>query len=123
MLTSPTAAKSRMKFIFWALLAGQQNYSQEFIIPIEYKNIPTHMELMSPPKNVKMSIKGIRKLVSSLKPEDIRIELDVSLAKFGRRTYYISEDDINLPAGIQPEFIDPPVIRLDFKIKPAPEKK
>ena len=80
------------------------------------------MELVSPPKSAKIFIKGLRKLVSSLKQEDIRIELDVSLAQWGRRTYYISREDINLPAGIQLEYIDPSVLRLDFRILPTSEK-
>lgn len=108
-------------FVLWAALAGQQNYSQNLLIPIEYIKIPVNMELVSPPKSANVFIKGIRKLVSSLKTEEIRIELDVSLAQWGRRTYYVSEEDINLPAGIQLEYIDPSVLRLDFRIKPPSE--
>ncbi len=110
-------------FILWASLAGQQNYSQNLIVPIEYREIPANMELVSPPKNAKIFIKGIRKLVSSLKTEEVHVELDVSLAQWGRRTYYISKDDINLPAGIELEYIDPSVFRLDFRDMPATEKK
>ena len=112
---SKKAATFLLVFVFWALLAGQQNYSQDLIVPFEYKKVPTSMELVSPPQNAKISIKGIRKLVSSLKTEDLRIELDVSLAQWGRRTYYISQKDINLPAGIQLIYIEPSVLRLDFK--------
>ncbi|MGA1843975.1 MAG: diadenylate cyclase [bacterium] len=109
-------------FVLWASLAGQQNYSENLLVPIEYTRIPTTMELVSPPKSAKIFIKGLRKLVSSLKAEDLRIELDVSLSQWGRRTYYISEEEINLPAGIQLEYIDPSVLRLDFRIKNASEK-
>jgi uncharacterized protein (TIGR00159 family) len=108
-------------FILWASLAGQQNFSQNVLVPIEYRKIPANMELVSPPKSAKIFIKGLRKLVSSLKTEDIRIELDVSLAQWGRRTYYVSREDINLPAGIQLEYIDPSVLRLDFRVIPTSE--
>jgi len=108
-------------FILWASLAGQQNYSKDVLVSIEYINLPANMELVSPPKSAKIYIKGLRKLVSSLKTEEIRIELDVSLAQWGRRTYYVSKDDINLPAGIQLEYIDPSVLRLDFRRKPQSE--
>ncbi|MBN2373976.1 diadenylate cyclase CdaA [bacterium] len=112
---SKKATAFLLVFVFWALMAGQQNYSQDLIVPFEYKKIPANMELVSPPQNAKISIKGIRKLVSSLKAEEIRIELDVSLAQWGRRTYYISQKDINLPAGIQLLYIEPSVLKLDFK--------
>ncbi len=102
-------------FLFYFMLAGQQNYSHSLLVPIEYKNIPTNKELVSPPKNAKIFIKGLRKLVASIKPEKIHIELDVSLAQWGRRTYNISDGDINLPPGIHLEYIDPSVVRLDFR--------
>lgn len=102
-------------FLFYIMLAGQQNYSQTLFVPIEYKNIPTNKELVSPPKKAKILIKGLRKLVASLKSEDIFIELDVALAQWGRRTYNITEGNINLPSGIHLEYIDPPVLKLDFR--------
>jgi len=104
-------------FLFWALLAGQQNYSLDLIVPIEYKNIPPNLELASPPKKAKIFIKGTRKLVASLKPDDLRIDLNVSLAQLGRRTFYLSKEDISLPAGIQLEYIDPTLVKLDFRDK------
>ncbi len=110
-------------FAFWALLAGQQNFSQNLIVPIEYKKIPINMELVSPPKNAKIFIKGLRKLVSTLKQEDIRIELDVSLAQYGRRTFNFSQKDINLPAGIQLMYMEPSVVKLEFNTIPPIEKK
>ncbi|MEW5800980.1 MAG: diadenylate cyclase [bacterium] len=108
-------------FLFWALLAGQQNYSLDLIVPIEYKNIPVNLELTSPPTKAKIFIKGTRKLVASLKPEDLRVDLNVSLAQWGRRTFYLSKEDISLPAGIQLEYIDPAAVRLDFRAKPSLE--
>ncbi|MEW6379414.1 MAG: diadenylate cyclase [bacterium] len=104
-------------FFFWALLAGQQNYSLDMIVPIEYKNVPANMELTSPPKKAKIFIKGTRKLVASLKSEDLRVDLNVALAQWGRRTFYLSREDISLPAGIQLEYIDPTSVRLDFRVK------
>jgi len=102
-------------FFFWSLLAGQQNYSLDLMVPIEYKNIPPNLKLTSPPKKVKIFIKGIRKLVASLRPDDLRVDLNVSLAQRGRRTFYLSREDISLPAGIQLEYIDPPTVRLEFR--------
>lgn len=102
-------------FAFWALLAGQQNYSQNMIVPIEYKKIPPNMELVAPPQNVNITIKGIRKIVSSLRIEDIRLELDISLAQFGKRTFNFSQKDINLPPGIQVIYLEPTMVRLEFK--------
>ena len=84
-------------------------------MPIKYIKIPTKMELISPPQNAQIFIKGLRKLVTSLKKEEIRVELDVSLAQWGRRTYYISEEDVNLPPGIELVFIDPSMVRLEFR--------
>jgi diadenylate cyclase len=104
-------------FLFWALLAGQQNYSLDLIVPVEYKNIPANLELTSPPTKAKIFIKGTRKLVASLKPDDLRVDLNVALAQWGRRTFYLSREDISLPAGIQLEYIDPALLRLDFRSK------
>ncbi|MGA1870843.1 MAG: diadenylate cyclase [bacterium] len=104
-------------FVFWALLAGQQNYTKDLIIPLNYTKIPHQLELVSPPVSTKITIKGLRRLVSAVTKEQIDIKLDVSLAQWGRRTYYITQENIDLPPGIELVYIDPSVLRLNFKDK------
>lgn len=101
--------------LFYLAIAGQQNYSQNLLVPIEYKNIPAKTELVSPPKIVKIFIKGTRKTIASLKPDEVRVELDVSLAQWGRRTFNLSEGNINLPSEIQLLYIEPSTLRLEFR--------
>ena len=55
------------------------------------------------------------------KSEDIRIDLDVSLAQYGRRTFFISQEDINLPPGVELTYLEPSTVRLEFKSKALPE--
>ena len=103
--------------IFWLLLAGQQNFEVTITLPLEMKNNPPDLELVSPlDPVVKVRLKGLRKDASMLGPHNVRAELDISLAKLGRRTFRIEPRHILLPHDrVKVVGIEPKVIKFSFK--------
>jgi len=103
--------------IFWLLLAGQQNFEVTITLPLEMKNKPPDLELVSPlDPVVKVRLKGLRKDASVLGPHNVRAELDISLAKLGRRTFRIEPRHILLPHDrVKVVGIEPKVIKFSFK--------
>ena len=107
--------------IFWLLLAGQQNFQVSLKVPLELKNIPPELKLLEPTNpELQLTVRGLRKDVSTLNPNNVRAQLDLTLAKWGRRTFRITRDQITLPTDrISIVRIRPSVLKFKFKqLKP-----
>ncbi|MGD2125942.1 MAG: diadenylate cyclase CdaA [Desulfobacteraceae bacterium] len=105
--------------IFWLLLAGQQDFEVAFNVPLEVKNVPDQMEILEPvnPK-IRIRFRGLRKDASTLTEKNVRIELDLSTASFGRRRFPLTRDHILLPnERIHIVSIEPPQLTFKFQKK------
>jgi hypothetical protein len=99
------------------LLAGQQDFEQTISVPLETKNLPDQMEILEPLEPiVQIKVRGLRKDASSLNGKNVVAKIDLSMARFGRRIFPITRDQILLPNDrIQVVKIDPP--KLEFTLK------
>jgi diadenylate cyclase len=103
--------------IIWFVLAGQQDIEVSLEVPLQVRNLPDQMEVLEPlnPK-VEVWLQGLRKDVSTLGPGDVSAEIDLSLARFGRRTYRITKSQFMLPNDrIQVVKIEPSEVKFRFK--------
>ena len=111
--------------IFWLLLAGQQNFEVSLKVPLELKNVPTELKLLDPTNpELQITLRGLRKDASTLNPGNVRAQLDLTLAKWGRRTFRITRDQIILPTDrISIVKIKPSVLKFKFKeLRSSPAK-
>lgn len=106
--------------ILWLLLAGQQDFEATFRLPLQIINIPPQMEILEPKKpEVEIKVRGLRKDASTLSERNVHAEIDLSMARFGRRIFRITRDQIVLPNDrIYVVSIEPP--EVEFKLE---EKK
>ena len=106
--------------LLWLLLAGQQDFEQTISVPLETKNLPDQMEILEPLEPiVQITVRGLRKDASSLNGKNVLAKIDLSMARFGRRTFPITRDQILLPNDrIQVVKIDPPKLEFSLKEKP-----
>jgi diadenylate cyclase len=82
----------------WLLLAGQQNFEVALTLPLEVRNIPAEMEIVDPmDPQVRIRVRGLRKDSGTLTGKNVRVELDLSAAAAGRRTFPITREEILLP--------------------------
>ncbi len=96
---------------FFVTSRGQSEISMD--IPLELKNIPEGLEsIKQGTKSVSVSIKGQERLLKNMKPSDVRVYIDLSKARKGEGTYYISKDDVKLPYTMTVTNISPSSVRV-----------
>ena len=80
---------------------------------------PNQLEILEPvnPK-VRVRVRGMRKDASTLNEKNTRVEVDLSLASAGRRTFSLTRDHIFLSReGISVVSIDPSELKYKFQLK------
>jgi diadenylate cyclase len=106
-------------FLVWLLLAGQQNFEVNLMVPIEVKNLPAEMEILEPVNpELEITVQGIRKDASTLNRRNVHAEIDLSAARPGNRVFRMSRDRIVLPSDrVEVVRIKPPT--MEFKLRQA----
>jgi YbbR domain-containing protein len=87
--------------ILW-IVASSRGQSEIFVdIPLEFMNMPSGLEMIdSTDKTISVNIKGPEKFIKNIKPTEIRAAIDLSKAKKGESTYYLTSDNFHLPRSI-----------------------
>ena len=110
--------------LLWIFVIGIRQGMISFNIPIEYYSIPQNLEILGqPPKEIKVRLKGSQRLLSSLNPDHIRVQVDLSGAHPGANQLALSEMNINVPSGIIVTHIYPQNIKIQLSQIPPPNKK
>jgi uncharacterized protein (TIGR00159 family) len=101
--------------LLWIFVIGIRQGEMSFNIPIEYYSIPQNLEISGqPPKEIKVRLKGSQRLLSSLNPDHIRVQVDLSGAHSGPNQVALSEMNINVPSGIIVTHLYPQNIRIQL---------
>lgn len=105
--------------IMWLLLAGQQDFEATINAPLNFVNVPQEMQLVEPDDtHVRIMVRGLRKDASTLNDKNVSVDMDLSLASLGRRTFNVSRDQIKLPHDrVYVVSINPPQLKLQFNKK------
>ncbi len=95
----------RLKFITlalvtvgWLVLAGQQDFIVTFKVPVEMENLPAKMEILEPIRpEITITARGLRKDASTLNARNVQAKIDLSMTRYGIRTFHMSRNKITLP--------------------------
>ena len=103
--------------IIWLMLAGQQNFQAMLKVPLEVENLPPGMQITAPVNpQIKITVQGLRKDVSALNIKNVTARIDLSEARYGKRLFHITREDVTLPSDSGNIIaIDPP--QLEFTLK------
>ena len=86
-------------------------------VPIEYMNRDPNMELIASSLNsVNLDLSGGGTLIKSIRPEQIKVRIDLSKAVIGLNSYTITAENITLPPGIVLRTVDPPVVDVTLDL-------
>lgn len=88
-------------------------------VPLEFINRDARMQILSSSDNtIRLHLSGSGALINSLKPEQIRVKLDLSHAVNGENTFTISKHNIIMPPGLRLNRIEPSEVKvvLDYPI-------
>ena len=101
--------------LLWIFVIGIRQGEISFSIPIEYYSIPQNSEISGqPPREIKVRLKGSQRLLSSLNPDHMRVQVDLSEAHPGANQVVLSEININVPSGITVTHLYPQNIRVQL---------
>lgn len=106
--------------LLWGLVAGQREAERSLRIPLEYRNIPEHLELISEPDSlVDVRVRGSSSLLGELRAADLVAVLDLRTAREGRRLFHLLPNDVNVPAGVDVLQVTPSTVPLTFEASAA----
>jgi uncharacterized protein (TIGR00159 family) len=107
-----------MAAIWFSFARGMETLTS-FEIPLEYVNRDARMQILSASDNtVRLHLSGSGALIKSMKPDQVKVKLDLNQAVNGENTFTITGDDIAIPPGVRLNRIEPSEVRvvLDFPI-------
>jgi diadenylate cyclase len=99
--------------ILWIFIIGIRQGEVSLNIPIEYYSIPQNLVIVGePPKEVNIRLKGSQRLLSSVKTDYVRVQVNLSNAHKGTNQISLSETDIATRPGITITHFYPRNLRL-----------
>lgn len=82
-------------------------------VPLEYMNSDPRMQILSTSVNtVRLHLAGSGALISSLRPDQVKVKLDIGKAGDGDNNFAITHDNIALPPGVRINRIEPSEVRV-----------
>ncbi len=105
----------------WVLLGpAAQIIEQESVALVTLENLPPGYEVESvTPPEVGVTLSGPRRRLSLAQGGDLRIRVDATLAKLGRRTFQLNPEQVDTPRGIRPLQVAPTTVRVSLKTPPS----
>ena len=86
---------------------------RDFTIPIEYRNLSADKIVSEPnQKEVSITLSGTERKFSLLKPEELKLSLDMSEVNDGENRFFITKDLIKYPTELSVVNIQPEEIKL-----------
>jgi diadenylate cyclase len=88
-------------------------------VPLEFINRNARMQILAASDNtVRLHLSGSAALINTIKPDQVRVKVDLTHAVNGENTFTISRDNITVPPGLRLSRIEPSEVKvqLDFPI-------
>ncbi len=99
--------------MLWYIISAKGMSEVTLEVPIEYINIPQGHEIVSKEQDkVSVSIFGSEKAVGSIKPEDIRVLVDLNGATAGKAVYKITRKNIKTPSSVTVSSVNPSEVKV-----------
>ncbi len=109
-------------FVIWALVASEPELSTFATIQVEYKNLPSDLEIASNPVTTDLlELRGPSGELQGLGAAAVhpQIILDMASAAPGERTYAIDDRAVRLPRGVRLVSALPAQVRFSFETHSA----
>lgn len=100
--------------VLWVAVGYQRDMvRRDFIIPVEYKNIPQAWQIEEPRMTqAKVILQGPDQAFRLLNESSLRLSLDLSLISEKKREFILTPDMVNVPSNLSVADISPEKIRV-----------
>jgi YbbR domain-containing protein len=103
--------------LLWLIVAGERVVERVMRAPVEFQNLPAGLELVGdPPDTVDVRLRGSSGALSRLTAADMSAVLDLSTARPGRRLFHITQNQVNVPYGIDIVQVGPSTLTIEFEL-------
>lgn len=102
--------------LLWLTVAGEHVVERSLRVPLEFRNIPTQLEIVGdPPGTVDVRLRGSSTLLSRLEPGEIVAVLDLGSARPGSRLFHLRNDEVRTPYGVEVAQVVPGTIAINLE--------
>jgi YbbR domain-containing protein len=102
-----------VSFLLWASYTSEPFVEVGYVVPLEYLNIPTHLELSGDAEtHVRVYVRGRAAVLRRLSPADLAIQVDLASTVPGESLVHVTSSQIDVPLGLEVVRIIPSEIRV-----------
>jgi YbbR domain-containing protein len=100
----------------WLLVAGDQTVERTMRIPLEFTNLPAHLELAGDAlETVDVRVRGASASLSALTTGDLMAVLDLRQARPGQRLFHLQGSDVRAPLSVEIVQVQPSTVAMTFE--------
>src|SRR5687768_12833262 len=102
--------------LLWLTVAGEHIVERILRVPVEFRNIPPHLEVVGdPPESVEVRLRGSSALLSRLDPGEVVAWIDLQQARPGSRLFHIRNDEVRSPYGVEVAQVIPGTLGIELE--------
>lgn len=102
--------------LLWLAVSGEQIVERPFRIPLEFTNMPQHLEPVGEPPNVvDVRVRGSSGRLSRIAAGEVVAVVDLEGARPGQRLFHVTNDDVRAPFGVEVLQVAPASLYMTFE--------
>jgi YbbR domain-containing protein len=102
--------------LLWLAVAGEQIVERALRIPLEFTNLPAHLEIVGQPANVvDVRVRGSSGALSRIGAGELVAVLDLGTARAGPRYFQLTGPDVRAPFGVDVVQVTPSTLSMTFE--------
>jgi YbbR domain-containing protein len=102
--------------LLWLVVSGEQIVERALRIPLEFTNLPSHLELVGDtPTVADVRVRGSSGALTRLAPGDLVAVLDLRAARAGPRLFHLTPTDVRSPFGVEVVHVSPSNVSIGFE--------
>jgi uncharacterized protein (TIGR00159 family) len=99
--------------LWYVLVPGSERIEVTYHIPVTVDNLPSDLSLESvKPSDVQATFVGPKRAFYLFDPTKLKVTVDASLAESGRRTFRISEQNVQYPKDLNLQELSPSTLQI-----------
>jgi YbbR domain-containing protein len=104
--------------LLWLTVAGEHVVERNLRVPVEFRNLPTQLELVGdPPESVDVRLRGSSALLSRLQAGDVVAVVNLQVARPGSRLFHVRNEDVRSPYGVEVAQVIPGTLGIELETK------
>jgi YbbR domain-containing protein len=102
--------------LLWLSVAGEHVVERIMRVPLEFRNIPTELEVVGdPPATVDVRLRGSSGLLSRLEGTEVVAVIDLAAARPGSRLFHLRTDEVRAPYGVEVAQVVPGTLAIELE--------